>query len=98
MFLLYNLYFIAYAIIGVPIFPLLPPSTQTLQLPQAILTAKGHAYIFSGYYIHYVVLYISMTILKLPIRTPFFIFKDFIHLFLERGERREKVRDRNIDV
>ena len=27
-----------------------------------------------------------------------FIFKDFIDLFLERGERRETERDRNINV
>ena len=26
------------------------------------------------------------------------IFKDFIYLFLERGEGREKERERNIDV
>ena len=28
----------------------------------------------------------------------FFVFKDFIYLFLERGEGREKQRKRNIDV
>ena len=28
----------------------------------------------------------------------FIYFKDFIYLFLEKGERREKERERNIDV
>ena len=27
-----------------------------------------------------------------------FVFKDFIYLFLERGERKDKERDRNINV
>ena len=28
----------------------------------------------------------------------YYIFKDFIHLFLERGERRKKERERNSEV
>ena len=34
----------------------------------------------------------------LQVKTFFNLFKDFIYLFLERGEGREKERERNINV
>ena len=61
------------AIIIVPIFCQLPPTTQHSLLPQAIPThlfmTMGHAYNFLGYSISYTVLYIPMAILQLPICT-----------------------------
>ena len=37
-------------------------------------------------------------ILEKPTLVPYIFFRDFIYLFLERGERREKERERNISV
>ena len=39
----------------------------------------------------------SITLYRLQ-RTCFYFLKDFINLFLERGERREKERQRNTDM
>ena len=63
----FKLYLIDYAITVIPIFPLLPPSTQDPPLPQAIptplFTSMGHAFKFFGSSISYTLLYIPMDIL-----------------------------------
>ena len=68
------MYFIDYAVTVVLIFLPLPPSIQHSLLIQTIpptpfFMSMDHAYKFFGYSVAYIVVYIPMVILQLPIYT-----------------------------